>query len=125
MHLITLGPGDEFAALREQLLAGRAEERTLILVSPGQGLARPDLTLVLLRRLADREGRRVGLVSDDRDLRRQAMALGLPAFRDIRSAEQQESRWDTAPRREIVGFAPGDTRQPPAMGAPEPGSRQL
>ncbi|MEZ4517816.1 MAG: hypothetical protein R3C44_13690 [Chloroflexota bacterium] len=55
----------------------------------------------------------VGLVSDQPDIRREALALGLPAFPDIRTAERQKRTWNTAGRREQIGFAYGASRQPP------------
>lgn len=118
MRLLVLEATATFASTRERLLAGSVGERVLILTQPDQVLANRDVLLVLLRRLADREHLEVGLVSDDHGLRRQAAALGLPAFPDIQSAERQERAWHVARRREQVGFRPGQAHGPATVAKP-------
>lgn len=113
MRLIVLEAKTSFVTLRERLMARHDTERTLILAQPGWAHSNGELLLVLLRRLADRERLQVGLVSDDSSLRRQAAALGLPAFRDVDSAETHERGWHIT-RREQLGFAPGVSHRPPS-----------
>jgi hypothetical protein len=115
MRTLVVETNATFAALREQLTAG--DEPALLLIQPGGRLPNADLLLVLLRRLADREALAVALVSDDPALRRQATALGLPAFRDSATAEGRSADWRPA-RREQVGFAPNEPRRPPPVDQP-------
>lgn len=116
MRRVVVEANPTYASLREQLRAARGEP-VLLLIQPGFGLGNPDLLLVLLRRLADREGLTMGLVSDDRALRRQATAVGLAAFDSIAAAERDNARWQPA-RREQVGFGPDEPRRPPLVDQP-------
>lgn len=104
MRKVIVEANPTYASLCEQL-RGLSDEPTLLLIQPDTGLGNPDLLLVLLRRLADRDGLTLGLVSDDPALRRQATALGLAAFRDMAAAERAGASWQP-PRREQVGFGP-------------------
>ncbi len=113
MQTLVLDATEPFSALRERLLADRGHERIALLAPANQRLAKPDLLLMLLRRLADREHLALGLVSDDRALRQQAAALGLPAFATLQAAEHHNHTWHLVDRREQVGFAWAEPRQGP------------
>jgi len=113
MRVIQLDPADTFASARDRLLRGGRERTVLLLPARGDTLRR-GVDLVLLRRLADRERLEIGLVTTDRDVVRQARALGLPAFASITLAEYYRPGWWRGRRRsEQVGFAPGDDRRAP------------
>lgn len=107
MRVIELDTAETFYSLRHRLLNGARERIVLIVPTRGAAL-RGGIDLPLLRRLADHERLEVGLVTADRDLARQARALGLPAFASLALAEHYRPGWWRARRRaERLGFPPG------------------
>lgn len=100
------------SSLRDRLLSA-AVRRVVVVVSPDIDLLSRGVNLALLRRLADRERIDVGLVTVNRELRRQARALGIPAFESSGTAERTQRGWRPLPRREKLGFGPGDDWRPP------------
>lgn len=113
MRVIEIDPADTFYSVRDRLL--RSERGRTVLALPAGASPLAGVDLVLLRRLADRERLEVGLVTADKDLARQARALGLPAFSSAAMAEYYRPGWWRAGRRpERVGFAPGRDRRSPA-----------
>lgn len=118
MRLIVVEADATFGSLCEQLRAQPREQRVALLVQRGTGLPHAGLTLVLLRRLADVEKIQLGLVSDNHELRQQAAALGLPAFRDLAQAEGNVRQWAHIGRREQLGLAGREVVRPPFMGKP-------
>ena len=119
MRVIELDPADTFASARERLLNGGPGRVVLVLTAQGD-VFRRGVDLVLLRRVADRERLEVGVVTTDRDVARQARALGLPAFSSVTLAEHYRPGWWRGRRRaERVGFAPGDDRRSPEQIAVE------
>jgi hypothetical protein len=118
LRVIEIDPADTFHSVRDRLLQGERGRTVLALAAKTAPLSGIDL--VLLRRLADRERLEVGLVTADKDLARQARALGLPAFSSTALAEYYRPGWWRARRRpERVGFAPWQDRRSPARAAAE------
>ena len=62
------------------------------------------LDLVRLRRFADRRRIEIGLVSANGGLRRQALGLGIPAFKDEQGAQNRRGWWRGRRRDERVGL---------------------
>ena len=116
MRQIVLEAAPSFASLRDQLRAQPVRERVALLVQPDHELPNAGVLLVLLRRLADSEHLALGLVTENASLRRQALALGLPAFRDTRSAERQDHLWSRMKRREQVGLPLGESPRQQSSG---------
>jgi len=119
IRVIELDPADTFFSARDRLLqSGRG--RTVLLL-PGRARLLSGIDLVLLRRLADRERLDVGLVTANKELSRQARAVGLPVFANRTLAEHYRPGWWRSRRRsEVLGFAPGDARRPWAPNAESP-----
>lgn len=116
IQIIELDPADTFFSARDRLL--RSGRGRAVLLFPGRSRLLSGIDLVLLRRLADRERLDVGLVTANRELSRQARALGLPVFANLTLAEHYRPGWWRARRRsEILGFAQGDIRSPWAPNA--------
>lgn len=99
------------ASLRDRLFPA-SSRRVAIAVSPDIDLLSRPVNLALLRRLADREQIEIGLVTTSRELRREALAFGLPVFESTSAAERSERGWRPSPRQASLGFAPGDDRRP-------------
>lgn len=72
-----------------------AEEKTAVLPP-----TLPPIALVRLRRYADNKRIEVGLVTNDRQLARQARGLGLPTFATIEEAEISRRGWWRGRRRQ-------------------------
>ncbi len=82
-----------------------ATDARILFILPAKSDLNDKLDFVRLRRCADYNRVEVGLVMDDRKLRRQAKALGFPIFRDGEQAEQDVRRWRRGQRRlELVGL---------------------
>ncbi len=125
MRVIELDTAETFYSLRHRLLNGGRDR--VVLVVPGRGAAlRGGVDLPLLRRLADRERLEVGLVTADRELARQARAVGLPTFSSVTLAEHYRPGWWRARRRaERLGFPPGPVPDHPNVEASLIRSRRL
>ncbi|HET7011821.1 MAG TPA: baseplate J/gp47 family protein, partial [Anaerolineales bacterium] len=78
-QLIFLDPNDDHASARDKLSWARADRIVLVWPPHGRVLTRR-LDLVLLRRAAESQGGKLGLVSHDPDVRAHAQDLGLPVF---------------------------------------------
>jgi hypothetical protein len=117
MRVIELDTAETFPSLRHRLLNGGRGR--IVLVVPARGAAlRGGVDLPLLRRLTDRERLEVGLVTADRDLARQARAVGLPAFASLALAEHYRPGWWRGRRRaERLGFPPGPIPDHPSVAA--------
>jgi hypothetical protein len=99
VHIITLSSADDFVSIRDQILFA-GQPRTVLIVPE---FDRPELTstdLALLRRLADRERLRVGLVTPDRQLRALAHDFGVPAFATVGAAGRKRG-WRARPRQSL------------------------
>ena len=113
LRVIEVDPADTYYSLRHRLLWDDRQRAVLFLPDHTPPLSAIDL--VLLRRLAARERLSIGLVTGDKDLARQARALGLPAFSSLTLAEHfRPGWWRTARRKYPIGFAPGQRVRPPA-----------
>ena len=111
LSVLPIDPADTFHSVRDRLL--RLGRGRTVLVMPDGPAPLSGIDLVLLRRLADRERLEVGLVASDRQLSRQARAIGLPTFANLTLAEHYRPGWWRAGRRaERLGFAPGEDHQP-------------
>lgn len=125
MRVIELDTAETFYSLRHRLLNG-GRGRIVLVVPARGGALRGGVDLPLLRRLADRERLEVGLVTTDRDLARQARALGLPAFSSLALAEHYRPGWWRGRRRaERLGFPPGPVPDHPGVAATLGRSRRL
>jgi hypothetical protein len=108
LKVIELDQAETFASLRDRLLrAGMG--RVVLIPSPQDDVFQRGVSLVLLRRLIERERLEVGLVTTDRGLASRARALGLPTFATLTLAEHYRPGWWRARRpRERLGFPPGE-----------------
>ena len=124
LHAIEVDPADTYYSIRHRLLWGTASpdrRRRAALLLPAHGSKIREIDLVLLQRLADRERLDIGLVTTDREIIRQARALGLPVFPNLALAEHFRPGWWRAGRKpRPLGFAPGQDHLPPAEPAPHP-----
>lgn len=107
---IYLDPGDDFVSIRDRLSWAAATRAVLILPDLDDPLLN-STDLALLRRLADRERIRIGIVTGDARTRRLAREFGVPAFSSS-AAARRGIGWGARPRARI-GFAPGADRLPP------------
>lgn len=111
LRVIELDQADNFYSVRNRLLQG--DRARTVLIWPRKVDQFGGVDLVLLRRLADRERLDIGLVTSERELARQARAVGLPTFANLTLAERYRPGWWRAGRRsEWLGFAPGAGIQP-------------
>ncbi|MBV6394551.1 MAG: hypothetical protein HFACDABA_00117 [Anaerolineales bacterium] len=93
-HLIVLEPHDDLISVRDRMAWAKTPRILLIWpISARIGL-RP-IDLKILQRQAQTLGARLGLVTRDRRVRREADALGLPVFKSPSAA--QRDRWPAAP----------------------------
>ncbi len=124
LHAIEVDPADTYYSIRHRLLWGTASpdrRRRAALLLPARGSKIREIDLVLLQRLADRERLDIGLVTTDREIIRQARALGLPVFPNLALAEHFRPGWWRAGRKpRPLGFAPGQDRLPPVKPAQFP-----
>lgn len=82
-----------------------ATDARILFILPPQSDLNDKLDFVRLRRCADYNRVEVGLVLGDKNLRRQAKALGFPIFRDAAEAERDARQWRRGSRRrELVGL---------------------
>lgn len=82
-----------------------ATDSRILFILPAKSDLNDKLDFVRLRRCADYNRVEVGLVTGDKNVRRQAKALGFPIFRDVVQAEQDARRWRRGSRRhELVGL---------------------
>lgn len=120
LRVIEIDRSDNFYSIRHRLLFSGRDRAVLVLPNGDAPVGVVDLAL--LRRLADRERLDVGLVTGDRQLARDARALGLPAFSSLLLAEYYRPGWWRAGRRpERLGFAAGESVRAP-IAAPLPAS---
>src|SRR5690606_22081241 len=118
LRVIEIDRSDNFYSIRHRLLFSGRDRAVLVLPNGDAPVGVVDLAL--LRRLADRERLDVGLVTGDRQLARDARALGLPAFSSLLLAEYYRPGWWRAGRRpERLGFAAGESVRAP-IAAPLP-----
>ncbi|KAA3661361.1 MAG: hypothetical protein DWQ04_16680 [Chloroflexi bacterium] len=76
----------------------------MLFVLPESNNGLKGLDLVRLRRFADWRRIEIGLVSADGGMRRQALALGIPAFKDEQGAHNRRGWWRGRRRDERVGL---------------------
>lgn len=134
LHAIEIDPADTYYSIRHRLLSSTSppnyeltqeQRRVALLVPPSDDRSAAPLdpvTLILIRRLADRERLEIGLVTTDEDLAHQARSLGLPAFSNLTLATHFQPGWWRGRRTaHTLGFPDGsDFRLPNA--APIPSS---
>ncbi len=103
MKAIYLDAEDDIHSVCDRLDWSGAEQVLFVLPElNGHGLK--GLDLVRLRRYADRRRIEIGLVTGDGGLRRQALALGIPAFKDEQGAQNRRGWWRGRRRGERVGL---------------------
>lgn len=104
MIVIRLNSDDDIISATD--LVYRSGARRVLLLLPAGESSWKGLTLARLRRNADRLRVEVGIVSDDKGVRRQAAALGIPAFEDEAEGRSGDHGWWRGRRRnERVGFS--------------------
>lgn len=107
--VIRLDPQDALPTIHSRLELG--EDESVILVVPRESRAlNGPLPLKRLRRLAQREGKKVSVVSPDSSLRAAARREGLPAFSSLREWQRQEQA--TALQNTVSAPEPPSTRTP-------------
>ncbi len=105
MKVIRLNSDDDIISASDLMYRSGAR-RVLLLLPPAADSSWKGLAMARLRRSADRLRVEVGVVSEDKGVRRQAVALGIPAFRDEEDARSGEQGWWRGRRRrERVGFS--------------------
>ncbi len=99
MKVISLTPDDDIISVCDRL--DWSDEKRVLFVLPEEETAvLPPLSLIRLRRYADRNRVEVGLVTTNRQLSRQARAVGLPAFASVAEAETSRRGWWRGRRRQ-------------------------
>lgn len=111
MKTIYLTTDDDIVSICDRLDWNGA--RQAVLVPPEESdVLRRGLDLIRLRRYADRQRIEIGLVMADAAWRRQAQALGIPAFKTVREAQRNRRGWWRGRRRqEQVGLPTVGGRQ--------------
>lgn len=105
MKIIHLDSDDDIISICDRLNWSGAQ-RVLLVLPPDGDVLHEGLDLMRLRRHADRVRQEIGLVTPATDLRRQAMALGIPTFFTIEAAESGRRGWWRGQRRqERVGLS--------------------
>jgi hypothetical protein len=104
MNIINLHDDDDIISIRDRL--DWNDDKQVLLKLPDAGHVLDDgMDLVKLRRYADERRLEVGLVTQDKQLARQARALGLPAFRSAAEGRRNRREWWRGRRRsERVGL---------------------
>lgn len=126
--LIELDQSDDIVSVLDRLVW--AQGQRLLLVD-NAGVLHRGTDLVRLRRLADQRRLEVGLVAADKGVRRQALALGIPAFADAAAAQRsRRGWWRGRRRREQVGLGQlevlVEAKRPfPPLAPPKPKTRTL
>lgn len=103
MKAIYLDTEDDIHSVCDRLDWSGAKQ-VLFVLPEGDGRGLKGLDLVRLRRYADRRRVEIGLVSTDGGLRRQALALGIPAFKNEQGAFERRGWWRGRRRDERVGL---------------------
>jgi hypothetical protein len=94
-HIIKLEPHDDAISTRDKM--GWGKTGRILLVWPDRGrLLTRQLDLVLLQRHSNVLGVQLGIVTKDDEVRTKAQELAIPAFRNLRQAQNRQ--WRT-PRR--------------------------
>lgn len=127
--LIHLDPSDDIVSVLDRLVWARGQRLLLV---DSVGVLHKGTDLVRLRRLADRQRLEVGLVTADKQVRRQALALGIPTFASAEMAQRsRRGWWRGRRRREEVGLlrldgAVTEEKRPfPPLAPPKPKTRTL
>ncbi len=94
-HIIKLEPHDDVISTRDKMGWGKTGRILLVWPDRGRVLTR-QLDLVLLQRHSNVLGVQLGIVCKDEDIRTKAQELAIPAFRNLRQAQNRQ--WRT-PRR--------------------------
>ncbi len=103
MQTIPLTPEDDIVSVCDRL--ERAADGRLLFILPANGELNDKLDFVRLRRAADYNRVEVGLMTSNKQIRRQAKRLGFPIFRSAEQAEKDRRRWRRGQRRsELVGL---------------------
>jgi hypothetical protein len=105
--LIELQADDDIISVCDRLDWERASRLLLVVPDLPQGERpfRDPLDCIRLRRHADRRRVEIGLVTTDTNLRRQALALGIPTFKSVEAAATSRRGWWRGRRRqEQVGL---------------------
>ena len=97
MQIIPLTAEDDIISVCDRL--DWSDEKRVLFVLPPPPIL-PPLSLIRLRRYADRKRIEVGLVTTSRQLARQAQAAGLPAFASVAEAETSRRGWWRGRRRQ-------------------------
>ena len=107
MKAIYLDIEDDIHSVCDRLDWSEAEQVLFVLPDVEQkadGVGLKGLDLARLRRYADRRRVEIGVVTTDGGLRRQALALGIPAFKDEQGADDRRGWWRGRRRDEWVGL---------------------
>lgn len=103
-RVIHLDSDDDIISICDRL-NWEKDQRALLVLPPGDGVLRAGLDLARLRRHADRMRLEIGLITLDVDIRRQAAALGIPAFSTVEAASKsRRGWWRGRRRRERIGL---------------------
>ncbi len=94
-HIIKLEPHDDAISTRDKMGWGKTGRILLVWPDRGRVLTR-QLDLVLLQRHSNVLGIQLGIVTKDDEVRTKAQELAIPAFRNLRHAQNRQ--WRT-PRR--------------------------
>ncbi|NIM92460.1 MAG: hypothetical protein GTO18_01930 [Anaerolineales bacterium] len=79
VQIVYLNPGDDIHSAQDLLGWVKAPRAILVWPDKGRVLTRK-LDLVLLKRYADRRGIRIGFLTFDPEVRKDAQELGIPTF---------------------------------------------
>ncbi len=90
--LITVEPLDDLAALEDKIAWAKAPRALLLWPRKGCAVQRT-LDFVRLKRIADRLGTQIAIVTRSRRVRRLARQVGIPVFPNRRAALQKPWRW--------------------------------
>ena len=132
--LIELDHSDDIVSVLDRLVWARGQRLLLV---DNVGVLHKGTDLVRLRRLADQRRLEVGLVTANKRVRRQALALGIPAFANAETAQRnRRGWWRGRRRREQVGLVrqahqslqPSEVEEKrpfPPLAPPKPKTRTL
>jgi hypothetical protein len=101
IQIVNIDPHDDYGSIRDKLLWSKAKRA--LLVWPGRGeILNKRLDLVLLKRLGQRHGITIGLLTFDPGVRANAKELSIPLFEDLENLpENIWAVWET--EAEITG----------------------
>jgi hypothetical protein len=95
IQIVNIDPHDDYGSIRDKLLWSKAGR--VLLVWPGRGeLLNKRIDLVLLKRLGQKHGIAIGLLTFDPKVRANARELSIPTFENLQDLpEDTWAVWDT------------------------------